>query len=198
VSVTGAELLVRDYAKRLKLPVVGGQAARFAEEAATQRLGAMEFLASLLEAEVHQRDANAEKNRIAQARFPEIHELSDFDFGRIPSLNSQLVLELANGGYIERREVLAVGPPGTGKSHVATALGLAACRQGRRVRFMTVAELVTDLAEAHAEHRLSKLAAQVDRIHLLILDELGCSPRGADVPCGMRGPPPVVAATGRS
>jgi len=84
------------------------------------------------------------------------------------------VLELAGGGYIERREVvLAVGPPGTGKTHVATALGLAACRQGKRVRFMTVSELVTDLAEAQAEHRLSRLAAQVDRVHLLVLDELG-------------------------
>jgi len=147
VTTVAAELLVHDYAKRLKLPVVGSQASRFAEEAASQRLGAMEFLASLLEAEVHQREANAERNRIAQARFPEIHELSDFDFSRIPSLNSQLVLELAGGGYIERREVvLAVGPPGTGKTHVATALGLAACRQGKRVRFMTVSELVTDLA----------------------------------------------------
>jgi DNA replication protein DnaC len=174
VTTVAAELLVHDYAKRLKLPVVGSQASRFAEEAASQRLGAMEFLASLLEAEVHQREANAERNRIAQARFPEIHELSDFDFSRIPSLNSQLVLELAGGGYIERREVvLAVGPPGTGKTHVATALGLAACRQGKRVRFMTVSELVTDLAEAQAEHRLSRLAAQVDRVHLLVLDELG-------------------------
>ena len=166
------ELLVRAYAKRLRLPVMTSQAARFAEEAATAGHGPLEFLAALLSAEVAQRDANVERSRIAAARFPELRELSEF--GAISSLNAPLVAELARGAYLERREViLAVGPPGTGKTHVATALGLAACRLGRRVRFVTVAGLVTELAEAQAEHRLSKLEAALDRLDLLICDELG-------------------------
>src|ERR1019366_3903774 len=110
------------------------------------------------------RDASVERTRIAAARFPEFPELSGFDFGALPALNAPLVAELARGAYLSRREViLAVGPPGTGKTHVATALGLAACRLGKRVRFVTVASLVTELAEAQAEHRLSKLEAALDR-----------------------------------
>lgn len=92
----------------------------------------------------------------------------------VPSLNAPLVTDLARGAYIDRREVvLAVGPPGTGKTHTALGLGLAACRQARRVRFTTAAELVTELAEAQAQHRLSRLEEQLDRIDLLICDELG-------------------------
>ena len=174
MSALVPELLVRAHGKRLKLPVVAAQAARYAEEAASAGHGPLDFLAALLSAEVAGRDANVERMRIAAARFPERRELSDFDFAAIPSLNAPLVAELARGAYLARREVvLAVGPPGTGKTHIATALGLAACRMGRRVRFVTVAGLVTELAEAQAEHRLSRLEAALDRTDLLICDELG-------------------------
>jgi DNA replication protein DnaC len=174
MSTIAAELRIRTHAKRLHLPVTGVQAGRYAEEAAQARHGTLEFLAALLDAEVAQRDANVERARIAQARFPELKELSDFTFAHVPSLNAALVGELARGTYITRREViLAVGPPGTGKTHTAIGLGLAACRQTRRVRFTTVAELVTELSEAQAQHRLSKLEEQLDRIDLLVCDELG-------------------------
>lgn len=175
------ELLVHAHAKRLRLPIMAAQAARYAEEAANAGHGPLDFLAALLSAEVAQRDANVERTRITAARFPELKELSDFDFAAMPSLNAPLVAELARGAYLGRREViLAVGPPGTGKTHVATALGLAACRLGKRVRFVTVAGLVTDLAEAQAEHRLSRLEAVLDRTDLLICDELGFVRLGPD------------------
>jgi DNA replication protein DnaC len=180
VSVA-SELLIRDYAKRLKLPAVAYSAERLAQEAAAAGHGHLKFLAALLAAEVSQRESNVERARIKAARFPELKELADFDFSLVPSLNAPLVAELARGAWIERREVvLAVGPPGTGKTHICTALGLEACRQGRRVRFVTVADLVIELAEAQAEHRLSRLEQQLDHLDLLILDELGFVRLSAD------------------
>jgi DNA replication protein DnaC len=174
MSAIAAELRIRTYAKRLRLPLVSAQAARYAEEAAAAGHDHLEFLAALLDAEVAQRDVNVERARIAQARFPELKELSDFNFSLLPSLNAALVTDLARCSFIDHREVvLAVGPPGTGKTHTAIGLGLAACRRGRRVRFIAVADLVTELSEAQAEHRLSRLEEQLDRIDLLICDELG-------------------------
>ena len=174
MSTVAAELRIRTQAKRLRLPLVGAQAVRYAEEAAAAGHDHLDFLAALLDAEIAQRDVNVERARIVQARFPELKELSDFNFSLVPSVNAALVSDLARCAYIERREVvLAVGPPGTGKTHTAIGLGLAACRRGKRVRFVTVAELVTDLSEAQAEHRLSRLEEQLDRIDLLICDELG-------------------------
>ncbi len=174
MSTIAAELRIRTHAKRLRLPLIAAQAARYAEEAATARHDHLEVLAALLDAEVAQRDVNVERARITQARFPEFKELSDFNFSLVPSLNATLVSDLARCSFIDRREVvLAVGPPGTGKTHTAIGLGLAACRRAKRVRFLTVAELVTELAEAQAEHRLSNLEEQLDRIDLLVCDELG-------------------------
>jgi DNA replication protein DnaC len=92
----------------------------------------------------------------------------------VPSLNKPKVLELARGEWIsERSNVCLIGAPGTGKTHIATALGLAACRQGKRVRFVTAAALVTQLEEAQKRYTLDRLLAQIDRLDLLICDELG-------------------------
>ncbi len=174
MSTVAAELLIRDATKRLKLPTVAAQATALAREATAAGRGPLDFLAAVLSAEVHQREVNVEHARIRAARFPAVKELTLFDFGYVPSLSAARVAELAQGAWIDRRDVvLAVGPPGTGKTHLCTALGVAACRQGRHVRFVTVAELVTELAEAQAEHRLSRLEAKLDRLDLLICDELG-------------------------
>jgi DNA replication protein DnaC len=103
--------------------------------------------------------------------------IGSFDFKAQASINEPLVRELLVGEYIARREnVLLVGNPGTGKTHQATALGHMACAQGRRVRFMTTSGLVTQLLEAREDRSLRRLLKQMERIELLILDELGYVP----------------------
>ena len=103
--------------------------------------------------------------------------MDEFDFTARPSLNKPQVLELLRGDYLDRREnVLLVGPSGTGKSHLATSLGMAACAQGRKVRFFRVTELITTLLEAKDERQLLRLRQQLGKLDLLILDELGYVP----------------------
>jgi DNA replication protein DnaC len=117
------------------------------------------------------------ERRIRQARFPAVKSLDGFDFAAIPSLNKMLVLELARCAYVERREnVVALGPSGTGKTHIALGLGLAACQRGLSVGFVTAAALVHELLEAREEHRLLRLQKQLAAYRLLIVDELGYVP----------------------
>ena len=110
--------------------------------------------------------------------FPVIKTLETFDFAAQPSINAALVRELiAHGEYIMKREnVLLIGNPGTGKTHLATALGFAACAQGKRVRFTSTTALVTELLEARESRSLARLQKQLERLDLLILDELGYVP----------------------
>ncbi len=145
----GADLLLETYLKRLRLPTVAANYRRFAQEAAHGNQPYERFLLALLEAEVHRQEANSERKRIAQARFPVLKTLDEFQFTAIPSLNRQAILELAQGNYIQAKEnVVFLGPTGTGKTHLAVSLGLAACRQGHRVRFATAAGLINQLIEA--------------------------------------------------
>jgi len=134
-------------------------------------------LLALTEAEVHAREANAERKRIARARFPALKTLDSFEFAAIPALNKQAVLELTKGHYLEAKEnIILVGPTGTGKTHISVALGIGACRQGKRVRFTTAAGLINELIEAQAQLRLSKLETTLLKLDLLILDEVGFVP----------------------
>ena len=115
--------------------------------------------------------------RIKEARFPTVKSLDTFDFLAIPSLNKALVLELARCEYIDRKNnVIAVGNSGTGKTHVALGLGLAACQRGLSVGFTTAAALVHELIEARDERRLLNLQRKLARLKLLIIDELGFVP----------------------
>ena len=103
--------------------------------------------------------------------------LDEFDFASRPSVNKPKVLELVKGEYLDRREnILLVGPSGTGKTHLATAFGMAACSQGRKVRFFRVTELVTLLMEAKEERQLMRLRQLLAKLDLLVLDELGYVP----------------------
>ncbi len=174
------DLLVQTYCKRLRLPTLARNYHKFAQEAGQANQTYPQYLLALLEQEVLQREANQERRRIQAARFPVLRTLDSFDFSLVPSVNKAQVLELARGEYLGQCEnILLVGEIGTGKTHLATALGVAACRQGKRVRFYTAANLVNELAEARDERRLLRLQAQLLKQDLIVLDEVGFVPFSA-------------------
>jgi DNA replication protein DnaC len=163
--------------RQLRLPTVSANYRKFAQEAAQAGQPYEEYLLALLEFEANQRDINRRKRRVHEARFPVKRTLDEFDFAALPSLNRNKVLDLAKGEYIDRHENVAlIGSIGTGKTHVAIALGLAACQQGRRVRFYTAAGLINELLEAQETHRLSKLETWLMKQDLILLDEVGFVP----------------------
>ena len=167
-------LLLRANLKQLKLPAMGAEFEKLAREAAAANEGYEQYLLRLSEVEVSARASNAVQARIRAADFPVVKDFDTFDFTAVASLSKPKVLELARGEWIEQHfNCCLVGSAGTGKTHVATALGLAACRQGKRVRFFTAAALVMQLEEAQTQHRLDRLLTQLDRADLLICDELG-------------------------
>lgn len=171
------EILLRSHLKRLRLPVVAQNYASLSKEAAANNQSYQDYLLALLEGEVLQRDEHAQKLRLSRAHFPVIKMLDSFDFAALPSINKALVIELSRGSFIDRREnVIFIGSYGTGKTHLATALGVAACRLGKRVRFYTAAGLINDLLEAHAQLRISRLESALAKYDLIILDELGFVP----------------------
>ena len=171
------QLLLESYLHQLRLPIFAEQYQPLALDAARNDLSYERYLLVLAEEEVKHRERNSIERSIKNAHFPVLKELSDFDFGAIPDVPRQRILELASGGYITKAEpVILVGNPGLGKSHVATGLALAACRQGRRVQFYNAAGLVNELLKAQAEYRLSRFMSQALRAHLIVLDELGFIP----------------------
>ena len=174
MSVETTPLLLKVNPKQLKLPTMLAEWEKLAREAAAKDEAYESYLLRLTEAEVTARSANALAARIRAAGFPVTKDFDTFDFAACPSLSKQKVLELSRGEWIEQRfNCCLIGNAGTGKTHVATSLGLAICRLGRRVKFVTAAALVTQLEEAQQQHRLDRLLSQLDRLDLLIVDELG-------------------------
>ena len=170
--------LLEEYLRRLRLSTVLREYPKIAKEAARSNSGYEEFLLALVEQEALVREANGIKRRIKQAGFPREKNLDEFDFSCLPSLNKTKFLELYRSTeYIVRREnVVLIGNNGTGKTHLAIALGGEACRQGKRVSFQTTASIVTSLIEAQEEKRLLKLQKKLKTVDLLIIDELGYIP----------------------
>jgi hypothetical protein len=149
------KLLLAHHLKTLKLPTVLREFDKVAQQCAAEGLDHVQFLARLVELELIDRERRMIERRIKAAKFPAVKGLDSFDFKAIPSLNKMQVLELARCEWIERREnVIALGPSGTGKTHVALGLGLAACQKGLAVGFITAATLVHELMEARDERRL--------------------------------------------
>ena len=170
-------MLLEVYLKRLRLPAIGRHYQELARQAAQGNLPYEAFLLALVEIEAQQREENAHQKRLRMARFPVIKSLDKFDFTTLPSLNKAMVLDLAQGGYLDKREnLILMGNSGTGKTHLATALGLIACQQGRKVRFFTAAGLINQLTEAQASLRLSYLERTLAQMDLLIIDEIGYVP----------------------
>jgi DNA replication protein DnaC len=171
------QVLLAHHLKALKLPSFLREHEKLARQCAAEGADHLRYLLRLAELELIERERRMVERRIRAARFPTVKSLDSFDFAAIPSLNKALVLELARCEYVERREnVIALGNSGTGKTHIALGLGLAACQRGMPVGFTTAAALVHELLEARDEKRLLRLQRQLASYRLLIVDELGYVP----------------------
>ena len=170
-------VLLEYYLKRLRLPTMLREYASMAEVCSQDRSDFTTFLLRLVEREVLDREKRAAERRIREAKFPVIKTIDTFDFKAQPSINEQLVRELMRGEYLDKKNnVLLIGNPGTGKTHLACAIAFAACAQGKKVRFHTATALVTMLIENRDERYLNRLQKQLHRLDLLVLDELGYVP----------------------
>ena len=177
MSTEVPEILLSHYLKTLKLPTFQREYQKVARLCATEGVDHVGYLFRLSEREMIERDRRKVERRIKAARFPVVKSLDSFDFAAIPKLNKMQVLELARCEWIERREnVIALGPSGTGKTHVALGLGLSACQKGLSVGFTTAAALVSEMMEARDERRLLRFQKQMAAYQLLIIDELGFVP----------------------
>ncbi|EJC75047.1 LOW QUALITY PROTEIN: DNA replication protein [Rhizobium leguminosarum bv. trifolii WSM2012] len=177
MSTEAPEILLAHYLKILKLPTFQREYQKLARLCATEGVDHVGYLFRLAEREMIERDRRKVERRINAAKFPVVKSLERFDFAAIPKLNKMQVLELARCEWIEGREnVIALGPSGTGKTHVALGLGLAACQRGMSVGFTTAASLVSEIMDARDERRLLRFQKQMAAYRLLIIDELGFVP----------------------
>jgi len=168
---------IREHCKPLRLPTIASSCERLAEEAIRERHTHLHFLDALLEAERDEREANSVLMRLREARLPRVKTLEEFDFAKAEKLSATQILSLAAGGYLERNEpILFLGDCGTGKTHLATGLCVAACRQRRKVRFATAAGLVNELLEAQHASQLGRALSRWARYDLVCIDELGYVP----------------------
>ncbi len=175
--MTKPTLLLEAHLKALRLPTFLREYDKVARHCAQEGLDCPRYLFRLCELELLDREQRATERRIKAAKFPVLKSLETFEFRAIPSVNKRLVLELTRSEYLDRREnVLALGNSGTGKTHLALALGLGACQKGYRVRFTTAAALVNELLEARDDKRLLRFQKQLAKQDLLIVDELGYVP----------------------
>jgi DNA replication protein DnaC len=185
MSDTAAIAAIGAATRELHLPAVRDEATRLAESAQRAQLSFLGYLAEVLSAEVDARAERRRERRIHEARFPRMKRLADFDLSAAPSVSPTTIATLAAGAYIDKAEpIVLLGDSGTGKSHLLIGVGIAACEQGRSVRYVTAAQLVNELAEAADERRLTRLVARYGRLDLLCLDELGyvgLDPRGAEL-----------------
>ncbi len=177
MGATKAALLPEHPLKALKRPTVLRECAGVAEGGAKERVDYPGYWRRLCERELLDRERKAAERRLPGARFPGVKTIDRFDFSAQPGANEARYRERLRGEYVDHREnVLLIGNSGTGKAHLATALGFAACAQGRKVRFHTVTALVAELLEARENRKAERLTAPLGKAQVLILDELGDGP----------------------
>lgn len=168
---------VRQYCKAVRMPTIAANFLALAEQAVKENHSHIRYLEALLAMESEERDRHAIANRMRDAQLPRMKTLEEFDFGQAPKIPAARIRELAEGGYIDRSEpVVLIGECGTGKSHLATGLCVAACRQKRRVRFTTAAALVNELVEAKQNNQVRRMMSRWQRYELIALDEVGYVP----------------------
>ena len=168
---------IQQQCQLLRLPAVGAQCKGLAEQAVREKQSHLDYLETLLAAELEERERNTVQRRLRDARLPRMKSLEEFDFSQSPKISATEIRQLAEGGYIERAEpILFIGDCGTGKTHLMTGLCVAACRQKRRVRFTTTAGLVNDLVEAKQQLQLRRVIARWARYELIAIDEVGYVP----------------------
>ncbi|MDQ4021578.1 MAG: IS21-like element helper ATPase IstB [Actinomycetota bacterium] len=184
-SDTAAQAAIGAAARELHLPTVRTESTRLAEIAVRERQSHLVFLAEVLAAEVDDRCERRRARRIAEAHFPRLKRLAEFNIDTAATIDAAQIATLATGNYLTAGEpIVLLGDSGTGKSHLLIGLGLAACEQGRRVRYVTTAQLVNELVEAADDRVLSRIVRRYGRLDLLLLDELGyvhIDPRGAEL-----------------
>ena len=168
---------VRQYCKAVRMPTIAANFLALAEQAVKENHSHIRYLEALLAMESEERDRHAITNRMREAQLPRLKTLEEFDFAQAPKIPAARIRELAEGGYIDRSEpVVLIGECGTGKSHLATGLCVAACRQKRRVRFTTAAALVNELVEAKQNNQMRRMMGRWQRYELIALDEVGYVP----------------------
>ena len=173
-SIALQQATIHNYAKQLRLPVLGGQFARLAEEAIKEKQSHVAYLEALLAAELEEREHNTVTRRLQEAHLPKLKTLEEFEFQTAPHISAALIRNLAEGGYLQRSEpIILLGETGTGKTHLATGLAVAACRQRKRVRFTTAAQLVNELGEAKNRSELNRVTNRWMRYELIVIDEMG-------------------------
>jgi DNA replication protein DnaC len=176
-SIRVQQEVIQQYCKELRMPTVAAQFRRLAETAVSQQQSHLDYLEALLAAEMEEREQKAIQRRLKEAHLPKLKTLDEFQFSAAPHIPASKLKELADGSYIERAEpVLFIGDSGTGKTHLLTALCVAACRQKRRVRFTTATGLINELVEAQHQHAYGRALKRWSRYDVIAIDEVGYVP----------------------
>jgi DNA replication protein DnaC len=171
------ELMLDHIVKQLRMPTIGRQYRSLAREAEERNLSYEGYLLALLETELQTREENQRQRRLKQASFPVQKTLDTYDFSLMPSLNRNRFITLAKGEFVEKKEnLIFLGNSGTGKTHLAIALGIEMIQNGYKAKFITASELVEELLMANEEHKLGVFEKKWLKFDVIIVDELGYVP----------------------